>query len=50
MQLVSDNGTAFTSHAFQSYMKRNGIKHILTSPYHSSSLSLAERAVQTPKT
>ena len=30
-------------------MEKNGIKHILTSPYHTSSYGLAECAVQTFK-
>ena len=48
--VVSDNGSAFTSHEFQEFMKQNGITPVKTSPYHSSSNGLAERAMQTFKT
>lgn len=48
-QIISDNGPSFTSEEFQRFMKENGIRHITSAPYHSSTNGLAERAVQTVK-
>ena len=48
-QLVSDNGPQFISDEFREFMAANGVKHILSSPYHPSTNGAAERLVQTMK-
>ncbi|KAL1227492.1 Uncharacterized protein TPS_01376 [Trichinella pseudospiralis] len=42
-------GTQFTSQVFQKYLNKSGIKHITSSPFHSSSNGQAERMVRTTK-
>ena len=47
--LVTDNGSVFTSSEVADFVKRNGIPHVTSSPYHPSSNGLAEHAVHTLK-
>ena len=47
--VVTDNGSSFISQEFMSFLKKNGIRHITSAPYHPTSNGLAERAVQTFK-
>ena len=44
--VVSDNGSVFTSKEFSTFMNRNGIHHIRTTPYHPASNGQVEREVQ----
>ena len=48
-QLISDNGTQFTSDEFVHFMKVNGMKHIYSACYHPHSNSLTQRFIQTFK-
>ena len=47
--VVSDNGPAFITEEFETFLKENGCKHIRCAPYHPASNELAERGVQTLK-
>lgn len=48
-QIVSDNGSQFTSSEFKKYCSDNSIKLVFTTPYHSRSNGLVERAIRTFK-
>ena len=48
-QIVTDNGSAFTSKEFETFLQWNGIQQIRTAPYHTASNGQAERTVQTFK-
>lgn len=47
--IVSDNAANFTSEEFEQFLRKNGIKHEKTPPYHPSYNGLAEKVVQTFK-
>ncbi|XP_064483003.1 uncharacterized protein K02A2.6-like [Ornithodoros turicata] len=47
--VVSDNGTSFTALETANFLRRNGIKHVFSPPYHPQSNGVAERMVQTVK-
>ena len=47
--LVSDNGSAFRSVEFQTFVGGNGIRHVRSAPHHPSSNGQAERVVRTLK-
>ena len=48
-QVVSDNGPPFQSAEYVDFLRRNGVKRVLVSPYHPASNGQAERFVQTFK-
>jgi transposase InsO family protein len=48
-QIVSDNGSQFSSDEFATFMKRNGIKHFKSAPHHPATNGLAEQFIQTFK-
>ena len=48
-QIVSDNGSQFTSEEFAAFMNANGIHHIRSAPYHPSTNGLTERFIQSLK-
>ena len=39
----------FVGTQFEEFLTRNGVKHLMSAPYHPASNSLAERAVQLVK-
>ena len=41
-QIVSDNGPQFVSEEFSDFLKKNGVKHIRSIPYHPSTNGLVE--------
>ena len=43
--IVTDNGTNFVSAEFETFLKRNGVKHTTTAPGHPATNGLAERYV-----
>lgn len=48
-QIVTDNGTQFTSEEFKNFMQLNDILHTTSAPGHPATNGLAERYVQTFK-
>ncbi|XP_038106859.1 uncharacterized protein K02A2.6-like [Culex quinquefasciatus] len=48
-EIVSDNGTQFTSAKFRSFLEANGVRLVLTSPGHPATNGQAENSVKTFK-
>lgn len=48
-EVVTDNGPQFVSQEFETFLARNGVKHITSPAYHPASNGLAERLVQNLK-
>ena len=48
-EVVTDNGPCFTAEPFRQFLRVNGVRHLLTPPYHPSSNGAAENAVKTVK-
>jgi transposase InsO family protein len=49
-QIASDNGSQFSSDEFATLMKRNGIKHFKSAPYHPATNELTERFIHLLRT
>ena len=47
--LVKDNSPCFVSEEFETFLSKNGIKHVTSAPFHQATNELAERAVQIAK-
>ena len=47
--IVMNNGTGFVSQEFEEFLRKNGMKHTTSAPYHSLSNGLADRAAQIVK-
>lgn len=47
--VVSDNGRAFSSEEFNTFLEKNGIKHLYSPPYHPQTNGQIERAIQSFK-
>lgn len=48
-EVVTDNGPQYVSQEFESFLAKNGVKHITSPAYHPASNGLAERLVQNLK-
>ena len=48
-QLVNDNGSQLKSEEFEQFLKRKGMRHIASAPYHPATDGLAERCVESFK-
>ena len=47
--IVTDNGRQFESGAFEDFLRKNGVRHLKTTPRHPASNGVIERTVQTFK-